>query len=109
MYELLFTGIKNQPASVFDFDIRRSVLGVLTQPVLKPSPDRKLIFVIIGVSMLFIIAVWFILNQYLPSVFSVSNTILIYMFLTTIFSIFVFQVADIFRNYQNKIKSLDFL
>jgi hypothetical protein len=108
VYGRLFTGIKNQPPVAFDFDLTASVLAALPDAGTKPHADRKLIFGIICFSVVFVIAAWFILNEYVPGIFSVSNGILIYLFMTTIITIFIFQAADMFRNYQNKIKSLDF-
>jgi hypothetical protein len=108
VYGALFTSIKNLPSSNFDFDLGASVMAALPQPVRRNLADKKLVWAIVICSIIIIAGGCLILNKFIPGVFSLSNINLVYLLLITIFIVFIFQVSDIFKNYHNKIKSLEF-
>ena len=105
-YEKLFSGIKEQTVPVFDFDLEQSVLAQLPKPAVKYSEDKNLVLAIIGCSLIFIIGAGFLMNEYLPGIIEGTNTILVYLILTTIAIVCIFQVTEIVNNYQKKIKTL---
>jgi hypothetical protein len=107
-YRVLFTGIKQQPEPVFDFNLEALVLSKLTQPKAKTRPKVFLSYLLIVASVVVPAIILYLFKQYWIGFF---NDIAIYTVLLILISfIIVLGVLciDIFRTYQKKMNSLNY-
>ncbi len=107
-YSLLFEGIKQQEKPVFDFDLAELVIEQLPQSQTNLSSEKRFSFFIIFISIFVFCVVGYLFGRNLLSLFSGITPAVIGLIITTVISLFVFLYIDMNRNYQAKMKALNF-
>jgi hypothetical protein len=107
-YQLLFAGIKQQPQPVFDFDLAELVIAQLpaTKPVAAPGHSFIYIFVVAAIAIAGAAIYYF--RTYIASLFTSITPLLIYLAATTVIMVAVMLSLDMYRNYNRKMRALDF-
>ena len=107
-YQLLFTGLKDQPQPVFDFDLSELILSQLPQPKPKVLPENFLLYLVIFIAIFSAGTVSYIFREYLLSLFAGITPFLIYLIGSTAIIILIGLIIDMYKNYQKKMNTLDF-
>lgn len=107
-YTLLFTALKEQEKPSFDFNLPALVMEQIPQT--KPAPDADNSFVYLIVLMVFgLLGIGgYLFKEIFVSSFLRLAPILTYLIITTVISLLIFQGLDIYRKYQQQIKTLNF-
>lgn len=108
-YQLLFTGIKEQPAPSFDFDLSKAVLSQLPLSV---STQKEKVFnpvylLIAGAVLITGIAI-LLFNRYLPGLLVNILPLLLYLVVPSVIIMLVMLIIDMHKTYRKKMVSLDF-
>lgn len=106
-YRLLVTGIEQQQAPAFDFDLQQLVLPQLAPPAPAAADDRllKWIFILAGIAFTGI-AVW-LSRDYLESFFDGITALVTSLVIVTTVIILSALSIDMFKTYRKKMNSLD--
>ena len=107
-YQLLFSGIKEQPASQFDFDLTGLVVAGLPASTSRSSPDNFFMYVFISVAIIITGIAAYYFRGYISGLFVSIAPVLIYLILTTVFTLAIILGLDMYKNYQKKMKALEF-
>lgn len=107
-YNLLFEGIKQQDKPAFDFDIADLVVEQLPKPRQKVSNDTSFWYLIILISIFSLSIIFYVLRHSLSDLFKGITLILVALVITTALCLFVILFIDMYRNYQTKMKTLNF-
>ena len=107
-YQLLFTGIRSQPAPDFDFDLSATVLAEIAQPQKKFAWDIFFVYLLSLAGIAFILAGLFKFRQYFIQMSSGPASMFLYLLLTPILAIVIFQCVDFYKKYQKKMNALNF-
>ncbi|SRR5258706_2899826 len=106
-YRLLITGVKQQAAPIFDFNLHELVLSRLPSRVPKPATDPSLAWVFILASVVFTgVAIYFFRN-YLADLFAGITSLLFYLAVISTFIVSIALCIDMYKTWQKKMKSLD--
>jgi len=107
-YLLLFAGIKQQPQPVFDFNLAELVIAQL--PSMKPaaSPGNNFIYIFVMAAIAITGAAIYYFRTYIATLFTSITPLLIYLAATTIITLAVILSMDMYRNYNRKMRALDF-
>jgi hypothetical protein len=106
-YQLLFSGINQQPAPVFDFDLQQLVLAQLPAPAPKTAADKYLIYIMVAIAVILAGIAVYLFRSYLATLF-LGSSFIAYIAVTTIITILLLQAVDVYSSYQQKMKALDF-
>lgn len=107
-YQLLFTGIKEQPQPVFEFNLSELVVSKLPQPKPAYLPDNRFVYLLGFIAIILTGILSYIFRGYLLSLFSGITPFLIYLITTTVITILIVLIIDMYKNYQKKMSVLDF-
>ncbi|MEP7372504.1 MAG: hypothetical protein ABI675_03885 [Chitinophagaceae bacterium] len=107
-YQLLFSGIKQQPPASFDFDLAELVITQLPSPKTKASRDNFFAYLFIIVAIVLAGAVLYYFKSYIVSLFASIAPLFIYLTITTVITLSIILGLDMCKNYQKKMRSLDF-
>lgn len=108
VYRLLITGIKEQPAPAFDFNLSELVLQQLPVPSAKASTDKLLNWIFISVGILIIaLASYFFKNNFVTLFKGFDTTILIYLVVVTVITVLAWLMLDVYKEYNKEMKLLD--
>jgi predicted lipid-binding transport protein (Tim44 family) len=107
-YQSLFTAIKEQQQPAFDFNLSELILLQLPQPKPKPLPENFFVFLLAFMAILLTGVFAYIFRGYLLSLFAGIKDLLIYLIATTVITVLIVLVIDMYKNYQKKMSSLDF-
>jgi len=107
VYQLMFTGIKQQPQPVFDFDLSASVLKQLPVSQAKAASDKLFTWILIFISVGFLATVAYYFRSYTASMFEGVATILIYLIAISAITVIAALVFDMYKKYQKEMKILD--
>ena len=107
-YQLLFLQIKEQEKPVFDFVLTDLVLTQINPITKSLLWDKLLIYLISFVAILLTGIGFYIFRKYFSDLFASVAQLFLYLLITTAISILVFQLIDIFKQYQKKFHALDF-
>lgn len=105
-YRLIFDGIKEQPQPLFDFDLAELVVAQL--PTEKPK--TKGVWAIYVALLIFVLLAGtgiYLFRDYVLAIFSGIGTFVLYLIITTVFTILVVLSMDMYKSFQKKIHSLD--
>jgi hypothetical protein len=105
-YQLLITGIKQQPQAAFDFDLSKMVLQQLPSPALKVSNDKLLVWLFVSTGIIFIGGSLYFFQSYFD-LFEGIKTIFIYLIVITAITVLVYLLVDMYKKYQKEMKVLD--
>jgi hypothetical protein len=107
-YQLLFTGIQEEPEAAFNFDLSGLVMGRLPKPAARLSADRF----IAGFLLLFIgcfIAMPIILfRQYIFNMFSGISPFFIFIAIGSAICILIYKVWEMYKKYLKEMQILNF-
>ena len=106
VYEMMITGIKQQPQPAFDFDLAEMVLQQLPLPNPKASNDKWLIWLLATIAIGFIVASFYFLPKYFDF-FQGIRIILIYLIVITAVTILAYVLMDMYKKYRQEMKVLD--
>ncbi|HMK17728.1 MAG TPA: hypothetical protein VK492_06015 [Chitinophagaceae bacterium] len=106
VYQLLITGIKQQPQPAFDFDLSNIVLQQLPSPSSKVSNDKLLVWLFVGIGMGFIGGALYFFQKYFD-LFEGIRTISIYLIAITAVTVLAYLFIDIYKKYRIGMKALD--
>jgi hypothetical protein len=106
-YQLLFTGIKEQPQPSFDFDLSELVLEQL-RPSESKMPDSFLVYLLSFVVILLAGTLLYIFRGYLLNLFVGITPLLIYLIVATAIIVLAALCVDMYKTYQRKMRQLDF-
>lgn len=108
-YQLLFTGIQEQPAPSFDFNLSEAVLAQLPLPVStqKEKAFNPVYFLIAG-GILLAGAAIYLFYHYVPGVVTTILPLLFYLIVPSVIIMLVLLIIDMQKSYRKKMASLDF-
>ncbi len=106
-YQLLFSVIAKEEKPAFDFNLSALVLEKIQVPKRKHSMDSLIFYIGFAViGLLGIACYWY--WEFLSDLLINFGSLFMYLLVATAISILIFQALDIYKNYQHKIRSLDF-
>jgi uncharacterized integral membrane protein len=108
-YQFLLKKIAEEEVPAFDFNLAELVLASLPAP--KPRRIAENAFTMVA-SFMIIIFVGLAIYQfrnYARLLFSYTRPMILYLTLTSVAGLMIFLCIDMFRQYQQKMKSLDYL
>jgi hypothetical protein len=107
VYQLLITGIKQQPQSAFDFDLSKSVLQRLPAQKTKTANDSLLIWLIIFTGISFTGGGLYFFRNYFRYFFEGIETILGFLIVVTALTVLAGLYIDMHKKYRKEMKVLD--
>lgn len=107
-YQLLFTGIKQQPEPSFNFDLSALVLAQLPSSRAVRSGNNLAVYLFIFIGIVLMGSVFYIFRDYIITFFAGIASLVIYLILSTALTILIALCFDMYKNYQKKMGSLDF-
>ena len=106
-YQLLFSGIAMEEKPVFDFNLSALVLEKIQAPKTAPSMDSLIFYIGFAViCLLSMCCYWY--WEFISGLLIGFGSLFMYLLEGTAFIILVFQALDLYKNYQHKIRRLDF-
>ena len=106
VYQLLITGIKQQPQPAFDFDLSKMVLQQLPSPKTTIANDNALIWIFGLMGIAFLGGVVYLFRRYFD-LFEGIKTIFIYLIVITAITVLLYLLIDMYKKYQKEMKVLD--
>ena len=107
VYQLLITGIKQQPQPAFDFDLAASVLKQLSVPQAKVASDELFTWILVFVSVGFLATAAYYFRSYMTSMFEGVATILIYLIVISAITVVAGLFFEMYKKYRKEMKVLD--
>jgi len=107
-YRMLFTSIKEQPTPAFDFNLSDLIVSKLPKPKPAYLPDNRFVYLLGFIAIILTGILTYIFRGYLLSLFSGITPFLIYLITTSVITILIILVVDMYKNYQKKMSVLDF-
>ena len=105
-YRLLFSAIREQEKPVFDFDLAGSVMAQLPAERVQ-QPIKKPILIPVFLIIATIATLYFIFRNRLDQLFSDISPIAIAVLITSISSLLLLLLIDMFRDYRSKMQVLN--
>lgn len=106
VYQLLITGIKQQPQPAFDFDLSKMVLQQLPSSKTTIANDKALIWIFGLMGIAFLGGAIYVFQRYFD-LFEGIKTIFIYLIVITAITVLVYLLIDMYKKYQKEMKVLD--
>jgi len=106
-YQLMFSGIKQDPKPVFDFDLAVLVLKQIPKTQTSVSSNFFFFYFLVAVTMGSIGIAGYIFRAYLSRIFTGILPIVMYLIIITAAAILVFQAIELYKKYQKKMQSLN--
>ena len=106
IYQMLITGIKQQPQPVFDFDLSASVLQQLPSRKEKTS-DRTLLWALIFIGIVFVGLIGYYFQHSFAYVFEGISAIFIYLIVISVVTVLAGLFIDMYKKYNREMKLLD--
>ena len=106
VYQLLITGIKQQPQPAFDFDLSKMVLQQLPSSKTSIANDNALIWIFGFMGIAFLGGAIYLFQSYFD-LFEGIKTIFIYLIAITAITVLVYLIIEMYKKYQKEMKVLD--
>ena len=106
VYQLLITGIRQQPQPAFNFNLSELVVQQLPSPKEKTN-DRLLLWLLLFMSIGFIGAIFYYFEGSFDYLFRGIAAIFIYLMIITALTVFTGLFLDMYKKYSNEMKLLD--
>ena len=106
VYQLLITGIKQQPQPAFDFDLSKMVLQQLPSTKTTIANDKALVLIFGFMGIAFIGGAIYLFQKYFD-LFEGMKTIFIYLIIITAITVLIYLLIDMYQKYQKEMKVLD--
>jgi len=107
VYQLMITGIKQQPQPAFDFNLSEAVLKQLPVPQPKAAGDRLLTWALIFISIGFLAGAAYYFRSYMTTMFKGVATILIYLIAISAITVVAGLFFEMYKKYRKEMKVLD--
>jgi hypothetical protein len=107
-YRLLFACIQQQPQAAFDFDLAELVVGQLPSSKPVPSPDNFFVYLVVLAAIALTGATLYYFRSYVISLFASIAPLFIYLTATTAITLAIILSLDMYKNYQKKMRAIDF-
>ena len=107
VYQLLITGIKQQPQPAFNFDLSKSVLQQLPSQEAKTANDSLLIWLFIFTGISFTGGGLYFFRNYFKYFFEGIETILGFLIVVTAVMVLAGLYLDMYKKYRKEMKVLD--
>ena len=105
-YQILFSGIQQQPKPAFDFNLADLVMAQLEQPKRSYSTNTLAVYLFWSIGTTAVLILCFLFHDYLSGLFIRYSNLLLYLFLATTLVVFLFQCVEIYRKYQKQLRVL---
>ena len=106
VYQLLITGIRQQPQPAFNFNLSELVVQQLPSPKVKTS-DRLLLWVLLFIGIGFIGAIFYYFEGSFVYLFSGIAAIFIYLIIITALTVITGLFIAMYKKYDSEMKLLD--
>jgi hypothetical protein len=107
VYQLLITGIKQQPQPAFDFDLSKMVLQQIpSSPKTTTANDKAIAWIFAFMGIAFLGGTMYLFRSYFD-LFEGIRTIFIYLIAITAITVLVYLLADMYKKYRKEMKILD--
>ena len=106
VYQLLITGIKQQPQPAFDFDLSKMVLQQLPSPKTSIANDNALIWIFGFMAIAFLGGAIYFFQSYFD-LFEGIKIIFIYLIVITAVTVLAYLFIDMYKKYKHGMKVLD--
>jgi len=106
VYQLLITGIKQQPQPAFDFDLSKMVLQQLPSSKTSIANDNALIWIFGFMGIAFLGGAIYLFQSYFD-LFEGIKMIFIYLIAITAITVLVYLIIEMYKKYQKEMKVLD--
>jgi hypothetical protein len=107
-YQLLFSGIKDEPAITFDVDLSALVMARLPKPAPRLSADRFIAgFLLLFISC-FIAMPVILFRNYILNMFSGISPFFVYIMIGSAIVILSYTVWDMYKKYLKEMQLLNF-
>ena len=106
VYQLLITGIRQQPQPAFNFNLSELVVQQLPSPKVKTS-DRLLLWVLLFIGFGFTGTIFYYFEGSFVYLFSGIATIFIYLMIITALTIITGLFIAMYKKYDSEMKLLD--
>ena len=106
VYQLLITGIRQQPQPAFNFNLSELVVQQLPSPKVKTS-DRLILWVLLFIGFGFIGTIFYYFEGSFVYLFSGIATIFIYLMIITALTIITGLFIAMYKKYDTEMKLLD--
>lgn len=107
-YKLMFTGIKEQHAPVFDFSVAQLVMEQLTAKPVKQSNDRYFIYCGVGAAACMLAVLFYVVKTYLPDTFNGLTPLFIGLVAIAALVISLLVAMDMYLKFKAKMNTLNF-
>ena len=108
LYQLLISGIKEQSAPAFDFNLSELVLQKLPAPSKKTTDDKMVNWIFIIITAITVAAGSIYFRNYLSALFKgFGNTLLVFIGVVSSILILAGLIWDMYKKYNKEIKLLD--
>lgn len=107
VYQLMITGIKQQPQPVFDFDLSATVLSRLPVQDLKHASDKLITWTFIFICVGLIGTTLYFFRGYLSSMFTGMAGLSIYLVGISAITVIAWLLVEMYRKYQKEMRVLD--
>jgi hypothetical protein len=107
VYQLMITGIKQQPQPAFDFDLSAAVLKRLPASSPESANDRLITWIFIFLCGGLIGATVYFCRGYLDTIFKGIAGISIYLISISAITIIVILFVEMYKKYQKEMRVLD--
>lgn len=108
-YQLLFAGIKQQPKPAFDFNLADLVVAQLPSHGPKAVSDNYFVYIVVLAAIILGGLVLYYFRNYIVSLFTGIVPLFIYLTLTTVITLSIILSLDMYKTYQRKMRSLNFI
>ena len=106
VYQLLITGIRQQPQPAFNFNLSELVVQQLPSPKEKTN-DRLLLWVLVFIGIGFIGTIFYYFEGSFAYVFSGIASIFIYLMIVTALTVIAGLLITMYKKYDTEMKLLD--
>jgi hypothetical protein len=106
VYQLLITGIRQQPQPAFNFNLSELVVQQLSSPKEKTS-DKLLLWVLLFIGIGFIGTIFYYFEGSFVYLFSGIATIFIYLIIITALTVITGLFIAMYKKYNSEMKLLD--
>jgi hypothetical protein len=107
-YQLLFTALGEQPAPAFEFNLSELVMAKLPSPEARTSRDTIFVYLLSISSILLMAIALYIFRKDIIELVPDPTPLLGYLIIPAVITVLVLSCIDMYKNYQNKMNSLDF-
>jgi hypothetical protein len=107
-YGLLFSGIDQQTAPAFDFDLQGLVLSKIERSKPKPFASGMVVFLLVLTGLSFIAVTEWLFGNYFLNMFAGFTSMAVYLTLTVTVTFLIFQGTEMYKKHRKQMDALNF-